>query len=60
MNAMSSPDLSSRSNGQILSELLAPVPVFTIPFLGRNPSRLRAVRSLAKKLKRTLAQITSR
>ena len=60
MNAASSPELSSRSNGQILSELLAPVPVFTVPFLGRNPSRLRVVRNLAKKLKRTLAQITSR
>ena len=56
---MSSPetDFSSDSNGLILSELLAPTPVFTIPFLGRNPTRLEALKIAEKKSKKTLARI---
>ncbi len=47
----------TRSNPGILAELLAPIPVHPIPFLGENPSRLRAIREAAKKMKKPLAQI---
>lgn len=50
-------DLSAASNSQLLSELLAPVPVFELPFLGPNPSRLEALKASQKKVKKTLAQI---
>ena len=56
---MSSPetDSSSDSNGLILSELLAPTPIFSIPFLGRSPTRLETLKTTEKKLKKTLARI---
>lgn len=50
-------DSSTDSNRQMLSELLAPVPVFQVPFLGRNPTRLEALGASQKKVKKTLAQI---
>lgn len=50
-------DSSTASNSQMLSELLAPVPVFELPFLGSNPSRLEALKTSQKKVKKTLAQI---
>ncbi|MCS7338679.1 MAG: dethiobiotin synthase [Verrucomicrobiae bacterium] len=51
------PDLSSRSNPRILKELIAPVPVFRLPFLGPKanfPSHLERYFPKAKKI---LAQI---
>jgi len=51
------PDLSSRSNPQILTELLAPVPLISIPFLGQNPLKKAAIERISKKLKKTLARI---
>jgi len=56
---MSAPkaDSSAGSNGLILSELLAPIAVFTVPFLGRNPARLEAIKTAEKKVKKTLARI---
>jgi dethiobiotin synthetase len=50
-------DLSTDSNGQILSELLAPTAVIPVPFLGRNPSRFAALKGIEKKVKKTLARI---
>ena len=50
-------DSSAGSNGRILAELLAPTPVFSIGFLGRNPLRFEALKKNQKKIKRTLAQI---
>jgi len=47
----------TRSNPEILAELLAPIPVYLIPFLGKNPCRPRAIREAAKKMKKSLAQI---
>jgi len=56
---MASPDtdFSADSNGPILAELLAPAPVFPVPFLGRNPARFGALTTGEKKVKKTLAQI---
>jgi dethiobiotin synthetase len=50
-------DISSDSNGRILTELLAPAPVVPIPFLGRNPARIPALKRSEKKVKKTLARI---
>jgi dethiobiotin synthetase len=50
-------DFSVNSNQQILSELLAPVPVLAVPFLGRNAMRLGALEVGERKLKKTLARI---
>ena len=50
-------DFSSDSNGLILSELLAPTPAFSIPFLRRNPTRLGPLKIAEKKSKKTLARI---
>ncbi len=46
-------------NAGILAELLAPVPLFTLPFLGPNPANPRVMRNHAEKLKTTLVGITS-
>jgi dethiobiotin synthetase len=51
------PDRSAESNGRMLSELLAPTPVHTFPFLRENPMRSGAINSAQKKVKKTLAQI---
>jgi dethiobiotin synthetase len=50
-------DSSIASNGRILSELVAPAPVFPIPFLGRNPMRFPGIKGTEKKVKKTLARI---
>jgi dethiobiotin synthetase len=47
-------------NGQILSELLAPMPVLRVPFLGRNASSPQLIRNSAKGLKRILSQTVKR
>ena len=57
VRACGRPDLSFRSNRRILSEMLAPIPVLEIGFLGRNPFALAALKKSAKKVKKTLAQI---
>jgi dethiobiotin synthetase len=50
-------DDSTGSNGSLLRELLCPVAVFEVSFLGRDPERLEVVERAEKKLKKTLAQI---
>ena len=50
-------DLSSTSNGILLSEILAPIPVLEIAFLGPNPLVQEAIKKNAKKMEKTLAQI---
>jgi dethiobiotin synthetase len=57
LNAPSEGDQSAASNVLTLSELLDPIPVFPIPFLGRKPVRLEVLKPTQKKLKKTLAQI---
>ncbi len=53
----SSGDESSSSNGEILRELLAPVRLVKVPFLGPNACSLRAVKENGKKIAKTLASI---
>jgi dethiobiotin synthetase len=48
---------SSASNSRMLSELLAPAPVFPIPFLGKKPMRFETLNLTQRKVKKTLAQI---
>lgn len=56
MNGQTS-DASMGTNLEILHELLAPVPVFGMPFLGPDPLRLKVLKRNHKKLKKVLAQI---
>lgn len=50
-------DASKSSNAEVLTHVLAPSPVFTLPFLGPRASSLEAIRKNAKKFKKTLARI---
>jgi dethiobiotin synthetase len=50
-------DLSAVSNAALLAELLAPVPVLRLPFLGRNALCVTEVKKNRKKIKKTLARI---
>ncbi len=50
-------DSSSRSNGRILAELLAPVPLLVVGFLGRDLHRLKALKKGGKKVQKVLARI---
>lgn len=50
-------DASMTTNWKILRELLTPLPVFRLPFLGPNPSSLKALKNNHKKIKKVLAQI---
>lgn len=51
-----SPDSSSRSNPRILRELLAPVPLFSLPFLGPGLDAV-TLPPLAGRLRRTLGAV---
>jgi dethiobiotin synthase len=53
------PDFSSRSNAAVLAELLAPVPVLSLPFLGEKPANPRALKKNEKKIQKALAVILS-
>lgn len=48
-------DTSSRTNGLILSEFLAPIPVRSIIFLGKKANKYRVLEKKYKKVKKTLA-----
>ena len=48
-------DYSTRSNLRTLQEMLAPIRVFSIPFLGKRISRADAVKINYKKIKKTIA-----
>ncbi len=50
---------ASHTNPSILTELLSPIPLFRIPYLGKNPSKPDRIQTFAKKCKKTLAQILS-
>jgi dethiobiotin synthetase len=51
------PDASSDSNGPILAELLQPVPILGLDFLGRNACRSAALKRIEKKVEKSIAQI---
>ena len=50
-------DISAHSNAEIIWELIWPVPVFEVPFLGNNGDQTGAVKKSAKKIKKTIALI---
>jgi dethiobiotin synthetase len=50
-------DLSAFSNARILGELLAPIPVLTVRFLGENAARPKAVEKNQEKIKKVLARL---
>jgi len=51
------PDPSVTDNARILGELLAPMGVFSVPYLGRQTDGVEVIRRLEKKIKKTLARI---
>ena len=51
-------DLSARTNVLVLREMLSPRRVYELPFLGRRPEVLGAVKEAEKKFKKTLALIS--
>lgn len=50
------PDISSRTNGRVLQELCAPVPVRAVEFLGKNANKIGVLEKSYKKVKKTLAR----
>jgi dethiobiotin synthetase len=52
-------DLSSRTNLGILGELLAPIPVLGVPFLGEKVLKTRGMKKNARELKITLARLVA-
>lgn len=50
-------DFSCRSNPRILQELLAPIPLISLPFLGRDGSSISGLKKNAKKFQKTLARL---
>jgi dethiobiotin synthetase len=51
------PDFPGASNPKILAEMLRPIPVVLVPFLGSNVSRAEALKNNYKKVKKTLARL---
>jgi len=51
------PDLSSRTNGGILKELLEASVMVSVPYLGSNASNWKQINRSAKKIKKTLAKL---
>jgi len=50
-------DLSASSNGRILGDLLAPIPVLTLCYLGENAAHPKAVEKNQEKIKKVLARL---
>jgi dethiobiotin synthetase len=50
-------DSSTPFNRRILAELLAPNPVLSVGFLGRNPLRFGALKKNSKRIEKTLAEV---
>lgn len=50
-------DFSVDTNQKILRQVLAPVPIRSIPYLGRNSSRRPLIRNPGNKVKKTLAAV---
>jgi dethiobiotin synthetase len=49
-------DVSARTNGRILSEMLKPIAVYGVGFLGKNASKSGILKKSHKKVKKTLAR----
>ena len=52
-------DTSAQTNEQMLKELLSPIRIFSIPFLGHKASRPAAVKNSCEKLKKTIALLAN-
>lgn len=50
-------DVSTKTNGRVLGDLLAPIAVREVVFLGKNASKIGVLKKSHKKVKKTLAQI---
>jgi hypothetical protein len=50
-------DISASSNARILGELLAPIPVVSLRFLGQNAARPKAIEKNQQKIKKVLARL---
>jgi dethiobiotin synthetase len=50
-------DYSTQTNCRILAEMLAPVPVMRLPFLGTDSNRVEAVKESERKVRKRLARI---
>jgi dethiobiotin synthetase len=50
-------DTSSKTNGEVLTELVKPIQVHGIEFLSKNPSKSRVLKNCYKKVKKTLARM---
>jgi dethiobiotin synthetase len=57
MDQMRKLDASGASNFAMLSRLKPEVPLFSVPFLGRNPNKISTLRKNCKKIKNTLARL---
>lgn len=57
MMGVRKPDISSRSNINAILELLPGIPVFSLPYLGEEASKMANVKKNAKKVKIMLAQV---
>lgn len=55
--AVPTADASNVANGLMLSEMLAPTRVFSVPYLGKKAAQLDAIKAAQKKINKTLAQI---
>jgi dethiobiotin synthetase len=51
------PDLSSSSNARIISELVRPVHVMSLPFLGEMPGTAKAIPKIHAKVAKTMARL---
>ena len=51
------PDISARTNLEILAETLAPIEVLPLPFFGPRAARLEAIKKNAKKVKNIVASV---
>ena len=54
------PDISSATNPAILAEMLKPIPLLQLPFLGRNCMSLAIIRKTASKFHKVLGQLVLR
>jgi len=52
------PDLSSASNPRILREMLSPIQIFRMCFLGQTATKTGSVKKSCKKVKKMLARIS--
>jgi dethiobiotin synthetase len=50
-------DISTQTNAKIIAELVAPMPVLEVPYLGEKAGELRGIKKGVRKIKKTIALI---